>query len=63
MADIFSAPHFHDDTEARKVLETLLWPDGTVCPHCGVVGHAYATKSPACTAAPKRSAGRISRSR
>ena len=46
MADIFSAPHFHDDTEARKVLETLLWPDGTVCPHCGVVGHAYATKKP-----------------
>ena len=29
MADIFSAPHFHDDTEARKVLEGIAvagWP-------------------------------------
>ena len=44
MTDIFSAPHFRDDAEARKALEAILWPDGTVCPHCGVIGHAYATK-------------------
>jgi transposase-like protein len=44
MADIFSASHFRDDNEARKVLESILWPDGPVCPHCGVIGHAYATK-------------------
>ena len=44
MTDVFTAPHFHDDNEARKTLEALLWPDGPVCPHCGVVGHAYATK-------------------
>lgn len=44
MTDIFSAPHFQDDNEARKVLEGILWPDGPVCPHCGVVNHAYATK-------------------
>ena len=42
--DIFSAPHFRDDTAARQYLERLLWPDGPVCPHCGVIGHAYATK-------------------
>lgn len=42
--DVFAAPHFRDDTEARKVLEAILWPDGPVCPHCGVVNHAYATK-------------------
>lgn len=42
--DVFSAPHFRDDTEARKVLEATLWPDGPTCPHCGVVNHAYATK-------------------
>jgi transposase-like protein len=41
--DTFSAPHFHDDTAARKFLEALLWPSGPVCPHCGVIGHAYAT--------------------
>jgi transposase-like protein len=42
--DIFSAPQFRDDEAARKFLEGLLWPDGPVCPHCGVVGHAYETK-------------------
>jgi transposase-like protein len=46
MTDVFSAPHFRDDQEARKALESLLWPDGPVCPHCGVIGHAYATKRP-----------------
>lgn len=46
MADIFSAPQFKDDNEARKVLEAILWPDGPVCPHCGVINHAYATKRP-----------------
>src|SRR5258706_13551549 len=44
--DHFSAPHFRDDTEARKFLESLLWPSGPVCPHCGVINHAYATKRP-----------------
>jgi transposase-like protein len=42
--DTFTAPQFRDDNEARKVLEGILWPDGPVCPHCGVIGHAYATK-------------------
>jgi transposase-like protein len=42
--DMFSAPHFRDDTAARKFLEGLLWPDGPVCPYCGVIDHAYATK-------------------
>jgi len=44
MLDAFSAPHFRDDEAARKFLEDLLWPNGPVCPHCGVVNHAYATK-------------------
>jgi transposase-like protein len=42
--DHFSAPHFRDDTAAREYLESLLWPEGPVCPHCGVVNHAYPTK-------------------
>ena len=37
------AAHFHDDEAARDLLESILWPDGTVCPHCGSVGHGYAT--------------------
>lgn len=44
--DTFSAPHFHNEKTARKALEALLWPHGPVCPHCGVIGHAYATKRP-----------------
>src|ERR1700722_3891746 len=46
MDDTFSAPQFQHDDEARKALEAILWPDGPVCPHCGVIGHAYATKRP-----------------
>ncbi len=44
MSDIFSAPHFSDDEAARQFLEGILWPDGPVCPHCGMVNHAYETK-------------------
>src|SRR5580704_1274039 len=44
--DVFSAPQFRDDGAARKFLESILWPEGPVCPHCGVVNHAYATKRP-----------------
>lgn len=34
-------PVFHDAAKAREWLETLLWPDGPICPHCGVIGAAY----------------------
>ena len=44
--DTLSALHFRDDTAAREYLERLLWPEGPVCAHCGVVNHAYATKRP-----------------
>jgi len=29
---------YHDNDAAREHLETLLWPDGPYCPHCGVMG-------------------------
>ncbi|HEX3894829.1 MAG TPA: transposase, partial [Rudaea sp.] len=32
------APHFQDADKAREYLEALRWPNGTVCPHCGVIG-------------------------
>lgn len=31
---------FQDETKAREWLEGLLWPEGSVCPHCGVIGCA-----------------------
>lgn len=41
-----SAPHFTDEEAARVYLEALRWPSGAVCPHCGTVSKAYATKRP-----------------
>lgn len=35
MTAILSAPRFQDESEARKHLESLRWPKGAVCPHCG----------------------------
>lgn len=32
-------PIFHDDDKARDHLEALLWPQGPVCFHCGVMGN------------------------
>jgi len=34
MIDVF-APRFQDEDAAREHLESLHWPDGPVCPHCG----------------------------
>jgi transposase-like protein len=31
---------YPDDASARRFLESLRWPSGAVCPHCGVVGEA-----------------------
>lgn len=44
--DRFSEQRFHNDEAARQYLEATLWPDGPICPHCGVINHAYATKRP-----------------
>jgi transposase-like protein len=43
---LFAEPHFQNDEAARAMLESILWPEGPVCPHCGVVNHAYKTKRP-----------------
>jgi transposase-like protein len=34
-------PEFTDPEKAREVLEAERWPDGPICPHCGVVGESY----------------------
>jgi transposase-like protein len=41
--DRFSEEQFRNDDAARAYLEGVLWPDGPVCCHCGVVNHAYPT--------------------
>lgn len=32
---------FGDPEAARDFLEAVRWPEGPVCPHCGVIGEAY----------------------
>jgi transposase-like protein len=34
-------PHFTDEDKAREYLEAVRWPDGAICPHCGLIGEAY----------------------
>jgi transposase-like protein len=41
MPSILNQPHFHDEAAAFAKLESIVWPNGPVCPHCGGVGHVY----------------------
>jgi transposase-like protein len=43
MSDL-SNPIFHDEEAARKWLEVRVWPNGPVCPHCGVIDQATLMK-------------------
>jgi transposase-like protein len=46
MSNALTAPQFQSHEAAREWLEKLRWPEGPVCSHCGVIGHAYALKKP-----------------
>jgi transposase-like protein len=37
---ILNQPKFQDPDTARAYLESLRWPNGVICPHCGVIGKA-----------------------
>jgi transposase-like protein len=37
MTDLTDPPMFHDDAAARAHFESILWPNGPFCPHCGAV--------------------------
>ena len=37
--------HFSDPDAAREFFEKMFWPEGTVCPHCGLVGESYRLKA------------------
>jgi transposase-like protein len=40
MKSELSAPYFHNEAAAFGYVEAKLWPDGPICPHCGVIGQA-----------------------
>lgn len=44
MSSNFSNPIFHDADKARIWLEARIWPNGPVCPHCGVIDQATLMK-------------------
>ena len=43
MCDL-SNPIYHDKDAARGHLESIRWPDGPICPHCGVIDNAAELK-------------------
>ena len=44
MEAVHTDPIYNDEDAARAHLETLLWPNGPVCPTCGVVDEATLMK-------------------
>lgn len=38
---VLNQPHFHDEAAAFAKLESIVWPDGPVCPHCGATDRIY----------------------
>lgn len=41
---ILSAPYFHNEEAAYEYVEARLWPNGPVCPKCGVIGNSAKLK-------------------
>ncbi len=37
MTSVLNAPYFQDEEAAYAKLESIVWPHGPVCPHCGVM--------------------------
>jgi hypothetical protein len=37
-------PIYSDEEKARAHFQALRWPDGPICPHCGVIGNATEMK-------------------
>jgi transposase-like protein len=38
---ILSRPYFHDEPAAFAFVESIIWANGAVCPHCGCAGRIY----------------------
>ena len=41
MTATLNQPQFQDADKAREYLEAQVWPNGRICPHCGVIGEHY----------------------
>ncbi len=39
-----SRPHFRQADKARKLLESIRWPNGATCPRCGSMNSHYALR-------------------
>src|SRR6266700_2585135 len=37
---VLNQKHFHNEATAYAFVEAHVWPDGRVCPHCGVVSES-----------------------
>src|SRR5436853_3038406 len=44
MTAVFQDPIFQNETKAREALETVLWPNGPYCRHCGNADPAMLAK-------------------
>lgn len=42
---VLSRPYFHNEEKAFEYLESVVWADGTVCPHCGGVDRITKVKA------------------
>ncbi len=42
---VLSRPYFHDEEKAFAYLESVLWADGAVCPHCGALDRLTKVKA------------------
>jgi transposase-like protein len=42
---VLSRPYFHDEEKAFEYLESVIWADGKVCPHCGCMGRITKVKA------------------
>ena len=41
---LLSRDYFHDEAAAYEKLESIIWPNGPVCPHCGGTEKIYKIK-------------------
>lgn len=42
---VLSKPYFHDEAAAFAYLESVIWADGAVCPHCGGIDRITSVKA------------------
>lgn len=44
MQSVLNAAHLRNEEAAIAYVESRLWPDGAICPHCGTIGEATKLK-------------------